>query len=512
MHPNILTFLSSVRERLHRARFAQTLSWILLALSLTLCLWCVFWVAQGYAVPKAGYLAAAAALPISALVAWLFGRVSTRHAARAADRHFQLKDAISSHLGFNTEGRQGDFIHLQAEATAEQLAALSPAAIPVTWPRRLLAVTAVLALACLLMGFRRATPAVIERLTIEEDTALKTEEINRELEKEVEELIASIEEKELIQPDEWRRWVKELQETKDPKEAMRQYAKMERQVAEAAQKLNQRETEQLLAKTAQEMQQAAELKPVAKNLAEQNYRKAAEQLRQMKLTADVSKPKEAQKELAKLKAASQRMAAAARNFQQRSGQNSQSSNDGMDSKMLALEKTVNELQQQLQQPNPNASQCQSCQNQANQSLESLCQSLCQSAAKKESQKKLLALGQCLSECQSCLGDKECQSPFAKPGAKGIGSDSIANRRDDTDPALNSGNQQQLSGIKASGPSDTSTEDATEGTGSATRTAKAQETVWRRQMESFIQREDIPNEVKEGVKEYFKGIQQVTESP
>ena len=29
------------------------------------------------------------------------------------------------------------------------------------------------------------------------------------------------------------------------------------------------------------------------------------------------------------------------------------------------------------------------------------------------------------------------------------------------------------------------------------------------MESFIQREDVPAEVKEGVKEYFKGIQQVT---
>ncbi len=511
MHPNITAFLASVRARLHQARFIQTLSWVLLALSLCLCLWCVFWIVQGYAVPKSGYLAAVIALPVTAMLAWLLGRVSTRIAARAADTHFHLKDALSSHLGFNAEGRQGDLIRLQAETTAARVSALSPAGIPVTWPRRVLAAAAVLSLACLVMGFRKATPAVIERLAIEEDTALKTEEINRELEKEVEDLIASVKDKELIQPDEWRRWVKELQETKDPKEAMRQYAMLERRMAEAAQKLNQRDTEQLLAKTAQEMQQAAELKPVAKNLAEQNYRKAAEQLRQMKLSADARKPAEAQKELAKLKSAAQRMAAAARNFQQRSGQGSQPGQDGMDRQMLALEQAVNELQNQLQQPNPNASQCQSCQSQANQLLESLCQSLCQSAAKKECQKKLLALGQCLSQCQSCLGDKECQSPFAKPGGKGIGSSSIANRREESDPALNNSNQQQLTGIKGSGPSDTTTEAANEGSGHATRTAQARETVWKHQMESFIQREDIPSEVKEGVKEYFKGIQQVTDS-
>ncbi len=512
MHPNVTAFLAAVRARVHRARFIRALSFVLLALSLSLCLWCAFWVAQGHAVPRSGYVIAAAVLPAMALFAWLFVRVPTRHAARTADEHFQLKDALSSHLGFNTEGRQGDFIRLQAETTAAQVAALSPAGIPVTWPRRILAAAVVLSLACLVMGFRKATPAVIERLAIEEDTALKTEEINRELEKEVEELIASVEEKELIQPDEWRRWVKELRETKDPKEAMRQYAMLERRMAEAAQKLNQRETEQLLAKAAQEMQQAAELKPVAKPLAEQNYRKAAEQLRQMKLTADVRKPAEAQKDLAKLNSAAPRMAAAARNFQQRSGQGSQPGQDGMDRQMLALEQAVNDLQQQLQQPNLNPSQCQSCQSQANQLLESLCQSLCQSAAKKESQKKLLALCQCLSQCQSCLGDKECQSPFAKPGGKGIGSSTIANRREESDPALNNGNQQQLTGIKGSGPSDTTTEAATEGSGHATRTAKARETVWKHQMESFIQREDIPSEVKEGVKEYFKGIQQVTESP
>ncbi|MCX6853290.1 MAG: hypothetical protein NTV80_00115 [Verrucomicrobia bacterium] len=514
-HSTILAFLGSVKKRLDQAWLIQVLSRTLLAISSLLCLWCIVWIAQGHAVPKMGYLVAGISLPILALGVWLLGRVSTRAAARLADEHFKLKDAISSHLGFSQDGREGDFIGLQAEATAAHVATLSPASIPVPWPRRLLTAASVLLLACLVMGFRKATPEVMDRLALEEVTGQKTEEINKGLEEDIEKLIktASEEEKELIKPDDWRRWVKELKEIKDPKDAMRQYAELERRLSETAQKLNQRETEQLLSKAAQEMQQAAELKPISKSLEEQSYRKAAEQMRQMKLKADVRKPDEAQKELAKLKSAAQRMASAARNFQQRSGSSGGENQDGqkgMDQQMLDLDQATQNLQKSLAQLTPNHSECQSCQNAANDALDKLCQSMCKSAAKNEMKKKLLSLCQCLSQCQNCCGTKECQSPYAKPGGKKAGSSSVASRRDETDPSVNNGNQQQLAGQKGAGPSDTTTESADSGTGHSTRMTQVQEKVWKRQMESFIQREDVPSEVKEGVKEYFKGVQQVSE--
>ena len=440
-HANILSFLAGVQRRLNQARFARVVSFTLLGVSLALTVWCLWWIAQGYAVPKSGYGIAAIALPLTALVAWLSGLISRQKAAQSADEHFGLKDAISSHLGFSQEGRQGEFVTLQAEATAARVQQLSTSSIPVTWPRRVLTIASVLLVSCLLMSFRKATPAVLEKIALEEETVRKSEEVNKELEKEIEELIksASDDEKELLKPDEWRRWVKELKETKDQKEAMRQYAELERRLSEAAQKLSQRENEQLLAKAAEEMKQAAELKPIAKSLDEQNYRQAAQQLKQMSLKADVQKPDEARKELAKLKSAAQRMAAAARNFQQRNGsnasqsagqqnqskegQNSQKSGQGqqaqgsqgssgqqgMDQQMTSLEQAVQDLQQMLQQPNPNASQCQNCQNQANQALDKLCQSMCQSSAKRDVQKKLQSLCQCTSMCQGFMCDKECQS-------------------------------------------------------------------------------------------------------
>ena len=542
-HANILSFLAGVQRRLNQARFARVVSFTLLGVSLALTVWCLWWIAQGYAVPKSGYGIAAIALPLTALVAWLSGLISRQKAAQSADEHFGLKDAISSHLGFSQEGRQGEFVTLQAEATAARVQQLSTSSIPVTWPRRVLTIASVLLVSCLLMSFRKATPAVLEKIALEEETVRKSEEVNKELEKEIEELIksASDDEKELLKPDEWRRWVKELKETKDQKEAMRQYAELERRLSEAAQKLSQRENEQLLAKAAEEMKQAAELKPIAKSLDEQNYRQAAQQLKQMSLKADVQKPDEARKELAKLKSAAQRMAAAARNFQQRNGsnasqsagqqnqskegQNSQKSGQGqqaqgsqgssgqqgMDQQMTSLEQAVQDLQQMLQQPNPNASQCQNCQNQANQALDKLCQSMCQSSAKRDVQKKLQSLCQCTSMCQGFMCDKECQSLAQCQSAnKKAGSGSLENRREGSDPNVNSGNQQQLTGQKGAGPSDTSTESADTGSGRATQTARLQEKVWKRQMESFIQREDVPAEVKEGVKEYIKGIQQVGE--
>lgn len=546
-HDRILAFLSAVKSRMDLAWFVRALCGSLLAIGTALCLWCVWWVWHGYAVPRSGYFAAAVITPLMAGALWLLGRASSHKAARVADEHFDLKDAISSHLGFTEEKREGDFIALQAEATAVRVQTLSPRSIPITWPRRMLTFAGVLLMACFVMGFKKASPIVLERIAIEEETARKSEEINKELEKEIEELLktASDDEKELLKPDEWRQWVKELRETKDRKEAMRQYAELERKITEAAQKLSQRDTEQLLSKAAQEMQQTAELKPIAKSLEEQNYRQAAEQLRQMKLQADVRKPDEAQKELARLKSASQRMASAAKNFQQRTGkqgnqnkgsqsqssqnQNAQQSGNNqqqsqgqqgsqgqqsMDQQMTSLAQAVQNLEQQLQQQNPNQSQSQQCQNQANQQLQSLCQSMCQSASQRDMMKKLQKLSQCAGQCQGYLGNKECQSLSQcigqKPGGKKAGWGSSEDRRAESDPTRDNGNRDQLTGQKGSGPSNTSIESADSGSGKATRAAQLKEKVWQRQMESFIQREDVPAEVKEGVKEYFKGIQQVGE--
>jgi|APTNR8051073442_1049403.scaffolds.fasta_scaffold06504_2 hypothetical protein len=547
----ISSFVAAVRARLNRVWLARVCSGTLFAVALGLLLWCGFWVLRGYAVPRLGYLTAAVVVPSITLVAWLLGRYSPRQSALFADHHFGLKDALVSHLGFREKNRDGEFVVLQQEVTAERVAQLSPKTIPMQWPRRLLGAAAVLLLSCFLMAFKTPSAAVLEKLAIEQETTRKTEEINEEIERQVEEMLksASDEEQELLQPDEWRRWVKELRETKDQKAAMRQYAELEQRLAEAAQKLGQRDQEHLLAKAAQELGQEAALKPLAKSLEEKDYRKAADQLRQMELKADVQKPDEAQKELARLKSSAQRMAAAARSYQQRSGQqgsegkgqqsqsqaqsgqqgekgqkgqqgqsgqqggqSQQGQQQSMDQQMAALEQSVQQFQQSLQQKQ-SQSQCQSRQSQANQALQKLCQSMCQCAGKRDAAKKLASLCQCMSQCQGFLCDKQGQSLsqcMGQKSGKGIGAGSVESRRHESELAQDNGRRDQLQGQKGAGPSDTTTESADSGTGTATRAAQLKDRPWQRQMESFIQREDVPPEVKDGVREYFKGIQQVGE--
>jgi myosin heavy subunit len=544
-HDRIALFLATVRARLEQARGIRLLSVILLAVLIALTGWCLLWVLQGYAVPRVGYLIAALAVPVLAFCAWMIHRTTEARAAHAADDHFGLKDSLTSYLGFSKEHREGELYALQAAQTAERVQALDARSISLAWPRRLLSISAILLVACVAMGFRKATPFVVEKLALEAETTKKTDEINKELEQEIEELIknASEDEKELLKPDEWRQWVKELKETKDQKEAMRQYAELERKLQEAAQKLNQREQEHLLAKAGEELKQEAELREIGRKLEEKNYREAAAELQKMELKADVTKPDEARKELAKLKAAAQRMAAAARNFQQRTGKqgngnkssqsqnnasnNSQSgkqseaegqqgessSSSSMDQQMASLDEAMQQYEKALSQKQ-SQSQCQGGQKDANNKLNQLCQSMCKAAGQRDLMKKLMKMSQSAGQCQSYLGNKQCESlaecmnPGAKTGGKQAGWGSVESRRAESDPTEDNGNRDQLQGIKGEGPANTSIEAADSGTGTATRQVKATEREWKRQLESFIQREDVPSEVKEGVKEYFKGIQEV----
>ncbi|MBB5036880.1 hypothetical protein [Prosthecobacter dejongeii] len=542
----IQIFLNAVRARLDRVRLAKMVSLALLITGFLLAAWCLLWVLQGYSVPRIGYVVAAIGFPLLTGLAWWLGRDDERQAARFADDHFGLKDALSSHLGFSEQQREGEFIALQVEDTARRVASCQPATIPVRWSRKLLTIGGILLLSSLVMGFKKPSPIVMERLSLEQETSRKTEEINQELEKEIEQLLTQTpdDEKELLNPDEWRQWLKELRETKDQKEAMRQYAELERRITEAAQKLSLRSQEQLLAKAAEELQQEAPLRPMAKALEQKDYKQAAEQLRQMQPQAEGQKPEEARQQMAKLKSAAQRMAAAARNYQQRSGQQSQqktgsesqsaaganSSKSGqssqqaqgsqgnpgkesMDEQMIALEQQVNQLDQQMQK-DPSSSECKNCQSQVQQQISKLSQSLCKSAAQCNAAKKLSSLSQCASKCQGYLGNKECNSLSQclgeKPSGKKAGMGSSENRRDESEITQDNGNRDQLQGQKGTGPSSTSIESADSGSGAASRRANESERAWQRQVESFVQREDVPAEVKSGVKEYFKAIQQVGE--
>ena len=96
----------------------------------------------------------------------------------------------------------------------------------------------------------------------------------------------------------------------DLKDAMRQYAKLEKELNTMLSKLQQRQDEQLYEKMGEALQESDQAKALGKKLAERKYRDAAEELKKHKVDKNAS-PEEQRKQLEKLKAVSQRMASEA---------------------------------------------------------------------------------------------------------------------------------------------------------------------------------------------------------
>ncbi|MEM7012132.1 MAG: hypothetical protein AAF585_11670, partial [Verrucomicrobiota bacterium] len=325
----IHSYLRSVRARLNRNHALAAMIWSVAITAALLLVVCLYFVIRGHAVPSAAYITAGGVALIGWLGLWLMRLPSQMTAAEFGDRFFNLKDAVRSYLQFHESGKEGEIFELQAQTTATRVANLDVKSVGYDWPKRLLAGTGIILASAVLLGFKPASPIVIEEMRVAAETEAKTEEINEFLEELIDELEKAAEEDEELaelDPNELRKWVDELKDTDDRKEAMRQYAELERKLQQAAQRLDQRKNEQLLAKVGEELQKDQESREMGKKLSEKKYREAAEEAQQMKPN-EVSEQKlsEQRKELARLKATAQRMAAAAKAANRQGASNQRSS-------------------------------------------------------------------------------------------------------------------------------------------------------------------------------------------
>lgn len=540
------SFVAAVRRRLLLRRlwslgvvaFGAAFGVVLLAALLR--------VAFGYAAEPWWYAAAAGGAVVATLVGWLCVLPRVDESAQHADAAFGLQDGLISWLHFVGKGRQAGFYALQAKQTAQKLEGLDPKSVGVV-PRRNRWITALCLVAVAgALGFVKPSDAVLLRQAQEEFTLAETARINEELEKELEELTRDLddEEHELVDPDKLREQIDAFEETSEPKAALRQYAKLEQMLQKQVAKLNQRRDEELAAKAAAELDKAPQTRKLAKPLQQKQYEKTAEQLSQM-APQKTAKLSEQQKQAARLRAASQRMAAAARSRRNASGSSgagsagqpggassssgSQGSNGSaaggagssggeLGGAMLDLDAAVAKLEDALREAldqekrlgkcdSQCQSRCESCLSKCDSSLSNLSRCLSKMGVKKRASSRLSKLCKACSQCQGGLCKSQsnslCQSPNA--GGRNAGAGSVESRRDPTDEALAAGSTERLSGIKGDGPSQTSIESADDGSGVSSRQATAKRREFRRSAESFVNREDIPASVRRGVKRYFESI-------
>ncbi|MDC0935514.1 hypothetical protein OAS39_04445 [Pirellulales bacterium] len=551
----VFDFVAGVARHLNRQRWWTSLTWSTAAGAGVLVVAGLWYVLRGYAIPLPLIAWCAAAIFLLAFVGWLFGRLRADRAARFADAHYGLKDAVSSSLHFAATGRRDGYYALQTKQTVEKIAPLDPTEIPYDTPRNGIMLAASLLAVAIPLSLQNPSDAVRQQQQLAEITENETAEINDELTALVEELRAETldrEEKKLIDPDKLRRWVDELETTEDQKEALRQYAKLERKLNEARLAVQRREEEQLLDRAAKELQKGDATKPLAKQLQQKKYKQAAEELAKMQppRTASLEKWR---RDLARLKAASQRMASAMRaaksadktakggagemstgaeaaasrasastSGNQASGAGAASQGGGGDELAQNIDElaaSVEQLDEALKDAQRQASnldecdaegkgQCQACQQSVSEQLARLSKRLNKLAICRQCDKKLGKLCEKCSQCQGglCQSLGACQSPGAGGQPPGWGSN--AARRDARDELVDNGQTTQLKGAKGAGPSLTTVEAAEDGSGVSTRRSVERTRQFRRQLESFVAREDIPEQLKEGVKRYFENIHQI----
>jgi hypothetical protein len=467
---------------------------------------------------------------------WLIRLRTSGESALIADQHLDLKDSLTTAIEF--EERENEVYQLQLKQTEKLLREKKARDLPIALPRCSLAAGGILAALAIGLGFLPNSDAVQKRLDQELLTESRTEEIKSGLQEYMEEFIRNMDadEKEVLNPEELKKWVKDLKRTKDQKEAMRHLARFEQKVTEAMANMEARKDEEAMKAAAAELAKSdqAAARQLGKKLDLKEFKMAEEDLKKLAEAAELKDPKKMDpkelekkmEELKKLREMTKRMANAARKRgagQQKklgnaNGQMAPGNGKDMGQLMDAMDADAKGLQGEIAKGNWKKGDWDKglkFQKNFNKNLKQFNKNLRRMNGKNLAKRRLAQLRGELNKAQRFAnGQAQAlglgQGRMAGGGGlkPGVGTDESKRKERDASPEV--GNVASLEGQKGLGPSITAVEDADSGTGISNRSGETKTREFRRQMESFVRRDDVPEDVKMGVKEYFERVHEVSE--
>lgn len=450
--------------------------------------------------------------------------INHREAAGRLDERFGLADGISTARAFDAEHREGGFYALQKRWAESAASRVEPGALRPRLSRRLAVAALALPLLAVMLGFRPPSDAMLEAQRRAAATLQLGEELNQGIRDEVKRHIDEAEEleKEMLEPDSLEDLAEKLGLSEERADLMRQYAEMEKELAERSQALQQKRAERLMDEAASRLSDNASSMALAEALRQKRYDDAADLLKKMQPDPNTD-PKTQKQQLQKLKAAASQLGQAAKSFKAGSGSSGADPSAGDLADEMAtlseqLDSATQEYDNALRKAQSEAEQSGKCSETTRKKL-SQCQSQCNSAnsglqrklkklsASRKAMMRLNMMRRTLSRCQgACAG--QCESPFAKPGGKNAGAGSADSQNNSLTPE--DGQLDAITGIKSAGPSQTMVEEASSGTGVSSQRGSAPAAEHARQLESFVGRPDVPESLKEGVKTYFESLHQAPE--
>ncbi len=508
----------------------------LMSVAGVLALGALIWVTRGYSVPWIAPAIVVVAGVIGAVAYFISKRMDIDQAVAEADQFFELKNGIATARHLATTAPDDPVTHLQWNWLSPRLGDCDPRAIARPFPRKRAAMAVALAALASVLCLLPPSDAVRAAEERAEETRQRVAEAKDALEElldEMEDEVASKDDEEEVSMDEYRKMIKEIDETGDRAEAARQFARIERKVREAARGLDQQRDEETLKLTAKELKKSedTDARKLGKKLDQKELKEAAEMLKKLaakkfdKKDFD-GKPMEqkkaldqAKKDLAKMRAATKRMAAAGKQRQAarelngaKGAPNAKAGGAQMDDGGMELEDMLAELDEAAEEMeegleelefDPDAEFDEEAGDRMARMKGKLGEKLKKMHGKRMARSKLDALRAALSQAQGhCQG----QSQQAMPGGKKPGKGSQWTKRDEQDDLQKNGGLAQLKGQHGQGPSLSAVEEAESGSGVSSRRGTAKERDFNRQMESFVQRDDVPESLKLGVRNYFENLQ------
>ncbi|MFC7336366.1 hypothetical protein ACFQY0_04185 [Haloferula chungangensis] len=550
--------IDAVRQRCHALLLKRVAVATLLGAAVVVLLGSLLWLVRGQSVPPSFPVVVTVMAVFLGLAFYVHGRMDRVRAAELADRHFGLKDGLVSALFLEDSGSESER-KLQWSRLAPKLEDCRPETIDEAFPKRRAVLGGVLAGAALWLCLLPPSPAVLAEEKERAEMAERVAEAKKDLEELIEKLdedIVAAGEKEVLALDEFRKLVKQIDENGDRTEATRQFARIEQKMREAARALDQRRDMETLDMAAVELGKAEETEPrqLGKKLEAKELEDAEEMLK--KLAQKKIDPKdlkkdeegkrklaEARKDLAKMRATTKRLAAAGKQRQGAAkagggagkaagggkgnpgggeGQMGQGGNgqqqEGLEDLMAELDDAARELKEALEEIeiDPDAEfedgEFDGPMARFNGKLDQLRGKFRRMNAKQQAMGKLDQLRQGLAQAQGMMQGQQMLGLAQGQGGREAGRGSSWSERQEKDDSQKNGAMTELKGQHGSGPSLSAVEEAESGTGVSGRRGTAKERDFARQVESFVQRDDIPEGLKLGVRNYFENVQSAASKP
>ncbi len=544
-HAEIDTLVRQVASRHHRL-LARRVVFVAIAIAAAVAIaGSLAWVLRGRSVPAAFPLAVALAAALGGWAFWHFRKMRGDAAIRETDRFFGLKDGISTARHLSTTAPDDPATALEWKWLAPRLAECRPETIVAPFPRRTAAIAAVLAVVAISLALVPPSAAVLAAEKQAKDTRARVAESKEQLAQLIEELdkeIVAPGEKDAAKMDEFRKLVKAIDENGERSEVARQFARIEQKVRDASRALDQRRDEETLQLAAAELAKSekTEARQLGKKLDAKQLKEAAEMLAKLKAEkpdakalkdpkAKTKKLAEAKEQAARMRAISKRLAAAGRQRQgarqamQGQGNGAAGGGSGgdmagaqgkaLEDMMAELDDAAAAMEKNLQQfeADPDAEWSDEPFDKANGALKGLGKHMKGMHAKRLAKSKLDMLRDALAQSQS-FTQGQTQMLGLAGGGKQAGTGSSWSKRNEKDDSQKNGQLAQLQGQHGVGPSLSSVEEAESGTGVSGRRGDARQRDFARQTESFVQRDDIPESLKLGVRNYFENLQSAAKAP